>query len=254
MQVDILDTRYTHTAALRDSHYRAQPLPGMPNNWVSPVNYTRGTLWTQVEVLSKPSDVATIIQICMEGLRTARDEPTYACTNFSPRYTTTGTYTWGTAFPQMYAPSPPSFTRAPSPLAVILKRSNGSKPQGSDPDIAEYLPTDLHVTMTLVPEGESYVPPGEPEPQPDPTPDGGASDEEPLVDDGGDATGVDGDSDDGTLGIDAFDHGASQTPDDELLDDGAHDVLGGCVAAPASVVWTIGVALLAVPRRRRGRR
>src|SRR5258707_2374519 len=70
-----------------DSHYRVAPNPGTPSDWLSPVNYANGgTAFMHLEVDTKPSNAPTIFQICFEAT------PSYACTSFSPVYTTPGVY------------------------------------------------------------------------------------------------------------------------------------------------------------------
>jgi hypothetical protein len=154
----VVDVTYTHSAqTTKDSHYRVQPPPGTPSNWKSPVDFSAGDAWVRLEVKTKPAgDTPTRFQVCFELA------VNYACTDQSPTYTKPGVYTWGTPFSSFYLGGPVDWSQGIRDTALILKDTNNVKPAPEnvgDAVSARYMPTDLHVTVTLVPKGETYVPP-----------------------------------------------------------------------------------------------
>jgi hypothetical protein len=154
----VVDVTYTHSAqTTKDSHYRVQPPAGTPSNWKSPIDYSAGDAWVRLEVKTKPAgDTPTRFQICFELA------VNYACTDQSPTYTKPGVYTWGTAFSSFYLGGPVDWSNGIRDTALILKDTNNVKPAPEnvgDAVSAHYMPTDLHVTVTLVPKGETYVAP-----------------------------------------------------------------------------------------------
>jgi len=152
-QVTVTNVSYTHSAeTTSDSHYRVAPIAGSPSNWKAPVDYSQGSVHVLLEVKTKPTAKDTKFQICFEGT------PSYACTNQSVTYKTTGKYEWDTKFEDMWSPDdkpPVDWTKGVSKVALILKDTNNGKPQGN----AEYVPTDLHVEVTLVTAGATFAPP-----------------------------------------------------------------------------------------------
>jgi hypothetical protein len=154
----VVDATYTHSAqTTKDSHFRVQPPAGTPSNWTSPVDYASGEAWVRLEVKTKPTgDTPTKYQVCFELA------VNYACTDQAPTYTKPGVYTWGTQFSKFYLGGPVDWSKGIRQVALILKDTNNVKPAPEnvgDTVSARYMPTDLHVTVTLVPKGETYVPP-----------------------------------------------------------------------------------------------
>jgi hypothetical protein len=154
----VVDVSYTHSAqTTTDSHYRVQPPVGTPSNWKSPIDYSAGEAWVRLEVKTKPpGDTPTRFQVCFELA------VNYACTDQAPTYTKPGVYTWGTPFSNFYLGGPVDWSKGIRDTALILKDTNNVKPAPEnvgDAVSARYMPTDLHVTVTLVPKGETYVPP-----------------------------------------------------------------------------------------------
>jgi hypothetical protein len=151
-QFVVVDATYTHSAATTtDSHYRVAPTAQTPKDWTKPVDYANGIAHVVLEVKTKPSDAATRFQICFEGT------PTYACTDQSPPYTAPKTYAWETPIANFYQGDDKKINWADgvNTVALILKDTMNNKPQG-DPD---YVPTDLHVVVTIVSAGDTYQPP-----------------------------------------------------------------------------------------------
>ncbi len=249
-QFVIFDQTYTHTGELPDSHYRVDPLPETPADLTSPVDYASGTVHLYMEVLTKPTDEPTKMQVCFEA------SPTYGCTAQSPTYTTTGLYEWSTDVVDFWSPGTPDWSMGSGRIAVILKDTMNNKPSidnvGADV-AARYTPTDLHLVITWVAPGATYVPP-----MPDAV-DGGVSD-------GGAADG--GAADAGAADAGAAD--AGPTPDAGAMADAMaapdatadatparDDVTGGCSVGgrgAGDAAWLslfLFVALGARSRRRR---
>jgi hypothetical protein len=150
-QVVVTDVTYTHSAdTTSDSHYHVSPLAGTPSNWNSPVDYIKGSVHVLLEVKTKPvGDTPTKFQICFEGT------PSYGCTTQSPTYTKAGTYEWTSTFSSsmgFYYGGDVDWSKGVNKIALILKDTMNNKPAG-DP---KYMPTDLHVEVTLLSQGASY--------------------------------------------------------------------------------------------------
>jgi len=176
-QFVLLDETYTATAAnTSDSHYRVSPRAGTPTNWRAPIDFAAGRVYARLDVKSKPSSKLTLYNICFEAT------PSYACMPYG-RYTSTGVVEFDHAFSGFYQYDMVDWTKGVRQIALILKDETEKKMQGS-PD---FYPTTIHVTLTVVRAGATYVPPaatvdagmpqdagmpdaGEPEPQPDPRP------------------------------------------------------------------------------------
>lgn len=248
-QVVVTDVTYEHSATTTsDSHYRLDPSPETPADLTSPVDYASGAAHVRLEVFSKPSEEGTRFQICFEA------RPTYACTNQAPTYTTTGIYTWATAFSSFYQGDMVDWSMGTGRIALILKDTMNLKPSPEnvgEETSALFMPTMIRVTVTLVAPGGTYVDPTIVEDagvtEPDAGPPVMADTGTMPMPDSGSATPPTVDS--GTAGM-AADTGA--TPD---------DVAGGCsvsLARPGgmSFLGAIGVLamLLAGYRRSRARR
>jgi hypothetical protein len=148
----VLDQTYTATTAnTTDSHYYAKPLAGWPANWSAPINYGKGTAYVRFDVLEKPSTKMTFYNICLEG------NSGTCCLPLSPLYSTTGVVTFNAQFTSFWNYSTVDWSKGLHQIALILKDENQNKVQGN-PD---FYPTQIHVTITFVPQGGTYVPPPE---------------------------------------------------------------------------------------------
>ena len=156
-QIVVTEVTYTHSATTTsDSHYVINPLAGTPSNWVSPIDYSRGTAVVRLEVFTKPTTIPTRFQICFDG------SPSYACTDQAPAYTTPGVYTWTTPFTSFFQYSQVNWSLGTRQIALILKDTSNGKPAPENvgaTESAKYMPTRLRVTVTLVSPGGTYVPP-----------------------------------------------------------------------------------------------
>jgi hypothetical protein len=159
-QFVVVDSTWEHTPDLADSHYRVTPLGGTPANWKSPVDYASGMAHVHLVVTTKPTDQPTKFQVCFEAT------PTYACTDQSPTYTTVGVLDWETPFSNFWSPPGESvdWSQGTKKIAIILKDTKNGKPSadnvGAD-TAALYTPTQVHMVVTIVAPGSTYVPPTE---------------------------------------------------------------------------------------------
>ncbi len=149
VQTVLVDLAYDHTAeTTKDSHMHVKPPAGAPADWRSPVDFTAGHVRVRVEVLTKPSAEPTRFQVCFSGT------PRYACTAQSPPYTGTGVVEWDTPFPKFYQYDKVDWSRGIKGLSLILKDTKNGKPAPENVGVersALFLPTRLHVRVTLVP-------------------------------------------------------------------------------------------------------
>lgn len=159
-QFVVAEAAYTHSAqTTKDSHYRVKPTPETPANWQSPVDYTGGSVHVRLEVKTKPSDTPTRYQICFEM------KQNYCCTDQAPIYTVPGVYEWDTAVTKLWRPGPVDFTQGIVQSALILKDTNNVKPAPENVGQATsdlYMPSDVHVTVTVVATGSTYQDPNVP--------------------------------------------------------------------------------------------
>ena len=149
-QFVVVDETYTATAQnTDDSHYRVDPRAGSPTNWRSPVDYASGRAHARLEVITKPSTRKTLYNICYEAT------PSYACMGYSPAYTAPGVYDFEFPFSTFYQYNMVDWSKGVRKIALILKDENEAKKQG-DP---AFYPTKIHITITIVAPGGTYVPP-----------------------------------------------------------------------------------------------
>lgn len=157
-QFVVLDETWDHTPDMPDSHYRVDPTPATPDDWVNGTDYSDGSAWVYLEVQTKPTDQETKFQVCFEAT------PTYACTAQSPTYTTVGTYEWETRFSDFWSPpgTQVDWAQGTNRIACILKDTMNNKPSADnvgDEVAALYMPTRVRMVVTIVEEGSVYVPP-----------------------------------------------------------------------------------------------
>lgn len=157
-QVVVFDETWVHAPDIPDSHHNAMPLPETPASWVSPVDYSQGTAHVYLEVFTKPTAQETKFQVCFNS------QPTYACTDQSPTYTSTGTVEWATPVQSFWHPpeADPDWSLGVSGLSAILKDTMNNKPSADnvgDEVAALYMPTEVRMVVTLVSPGGEYTPP-----------------------------------------------------------------------------------------------
>jgi hypothetical protein len=169
-QIEILDATYTATTAnTSDSHYWFPPDDGTPDNWASPIDFAGGRAHVRFEVIDKPSDTPTLLNVCFEGT------PTYACLPYSPLYTDEDVYDFEYPFSAFYQGDQVDGAHGTDQIAFILKDEDEIKRQG-DPN---FYPTTIHVTVSLLTEDATYVPPSD-QPEPEDAGHDAGSVDEPL--------------------------------------------------------------------------
>ncbi|HMI89856.1 MAG TPA: hypothetical protein VK509_00770, partial [Polyangiales bacterium] len=153
-QFVLTDIEYTHsTTTTKDSHYYPTLPANTPKNWVTPVDYAHGSVHIVLDVKTKPpGDAPTKLQVCFEGT------PSYACTEQSPTYTTARRVEWDSPFSGFWYESTVDWTQGTKKMPLILKDDMNNKPHGD----VKYMPTDLHVQVTLVAKGSTFVAPPPP--------------------------------------------------------------------------------------------
>lgn len=269
-QIVVFDQTYVHAPDLPDSHFRMPPSAGTPDDWVSPIDWSAGSAWVHLEVMSKPTDQETKFQVCFEAT------PTYGCTYQAPTYTEVGVYEWETPFDAFWSPpgTTVDWTQGVNQIACILKDTMNGKPSADnvgDEIAALYMPTDVRIVVTLVEEGSVYEPP---EPLDAGTGTSGGSDGGDASTGGGDdaagdSTGV-ATSGEGEGSTAAADEGPAQDDDGAPppssgdstttaadatgTGSGAQEAdAGGCactVRASAGAPWWLALGLVAFARRR----
>lgn len=149
-QFVLIDLTYEATAAnTTDSLFPGTPAANIPRNLKTPIDYASGTAHVRFEVLSKPSAAKTLYNICFENASN------YACMGYPPAYTATGTYDFSGAFSSFWQGNLVDWSMGISKVQLILKDETEAKVQGN----AMFYPTKVHVTITLVAPGSTYVPP-----------------------------------------------------------------------------------------------
>ncbi len=153
-QFTIVDQTYEHKYE-EGSHHRVKPTAETPSNWKVPVDYTKGTVYGHMEILSRPSTDKVAFVICMESV------PSYACAT-APTYTTQKSLDWSQPFSKMFQADKVDWTKRPSIVALIQKdsmyRNVEVKDLGAD-TVMRILPSKLRVVLTFVAEGSTYKPP-----------------------------------------------------------------------------------------------
>jgi hypothetical protein len=150
-QFVLVDSTYTATTQnTKDSQYPIAPLPAAPASWKTPVDYAGGgSIYVRFEVLERPSTLSTLANVCFETASTLTCEP------YPPPFTNKGVFTASGKINLFWQYSVFDWTKKLDRVYVVLKDANENLVQGN----SQYYPTKMHVTVTVVPPGKSYVPP-----------------------------------------------------------------------------------------------
>jgi hypothetical protein len=150
-QFVLIDATYTATAAnTKDSQFLISPLAAAPANWRAPVDYASGSIYVRFEVLEKPSTADTYYGICFEA-----GTSSITCMPYPPLYNKPGVYTVSPKISLFWQYDMFDWTMPVQKVAVVLKDSTMRAAQGD----AMFYPTKVHVTVTVVPPGKTYVDP-----------------------------------------------------------------------------------------------
>jgi MYXO-CTERM domain-containing protein len=156
-------------------HHSVKPSPSQPANWVSPVDYSKGTVYIHQEVMTKPSMRTTQIDICFDG-----DLAGYGCIN-TAAYTTTGVHETVKPLTSMWQYDKVAWTRKRTVFHLVIKDPALGGTPGGKP-ASDYVPSTMRIVLTIVPPGGAYVPP-----TPAAAVDGGGAPEDASVTGGSDA-------------------------------------------------------------------
>ncbi|HEY0707193.1 MAG TPA: hypothetical protein VGG33_10360, partial [Polyangia bacterium] len=123
-----------------------------PANWTSPIDYTKGTVVVELDVIEKPSAELAQIDICFLTTKG------YGCRN-TTKYTSPGRY-------QLVRPMPTGFndydkidwTKPITHVQLVTK--DGANNNGGT-DLKKFFPHTTRIAVTFVAPGSTYVlPPG----------------------------------------------------------------------------------------------
>jgi hypothetical protein len=150
-QLLVFDVSYeANSMTTHNAHYDVKPLPDQPANWKSPIDYTAGTAYMHLEVMTKPSDLPTQIDVCFDG-----DLAGYGCIS-TDLYTTTGVHETVAKLSTMWQFDKVAWTKKRTLYQLVIKDKNNVN--GGNPPTA-FLPTKVRMVFTIVPPGGTYVPP-----------------------------------------------------------------------------------------------
>jgi hypothetical protein len=158
-QLVLFDEVYTAqvndpTIAGAKFHHAVKPYPDQPASWVSPVDYSKGTIYFHLEVMSKPSKRPTVIDVCFDG-----DLPGYGCID-TGAYTDVGTYdSKPQALTDAYQWNKIAWAKKRTVYHLVIKDpALGGTPGGTP--ATDFVPSKLRIVATIVPAGGTYTPPG----------------------------------------------------------------------------------------------
>jgi hypothetical protein len=129
------------------SQFPIKPLPGVPQNWRTPVDYANGSIYVRFEILEKPSTRSTLCNVCFENTGTL------TCMPYAAPYTAASVVTSAPKLPAFWQYDVYDWTKPVEFVQVVLKDQDTKLVQG-DP---QFYPTKMRVTVTVVPPGKTYV-------------------------------------------------------------------------------------------------
>jgi hypothetical protein len=139
----------------RDAHYDVRPSEQVPftqpDSWRAPIDYTQGTVYIEQEVITKPSQLDTQVDICF--LNTSGGG--YGCRS-TVFYKTTGRVTTMRPANSFYQFNQINWNGKITFVQLIVKDRNNTN--GGNPK-ASFMPTRMRIAMTFVSQGGTYTPP-----------------------------------------------------------------------------------------------
>jgi hypothetical protein len=151
---DVVYTAEYYDMTVKGEHYHhlVLPAPTEPASWTSPIDYSKGTVYFHLEVMTKPSARSTWITVCFDG-----DLEAYGCIE-TGAYTTTGVHdsmrplssAW------QYGKIQWSKRRTQYHLAIKDAARDNFPP---DSEQGQFVPSKMRIVMTIVPPGGKYTPP-----------------------------------------------------------------------------------------------
>jgi len=151
-QFVLVDMGFTQTSA---SH-PLKASPGVPANWLEPVNYAEGTVYIRLEVLSKPSDKPVKFQFSVFGTASGRGPQNQAAGSLF-EVTKPGVYEWHEPLPNFWNHVGIDWSRGLNSMRLIVKDSALVYIDDTF-DRRLYYPMELNIRVTLVSKGEAFDP------------------------------------------------------------------------------------------------
>ncbi|CAG0957191.1 Serine-aspartate repeat-containing protein D [Methanosarcinales archaeon] len=156
-QLIIMDVNYTHNNYTMAFSYFGKP--NVPDNLVSPINYAGGTIYSRLQVTTKPSTKIVNYQMCMFQDKIVEEK--HACTNFV-KFNRTGTYYASQSMTSLYQYYNISWDRKLLDQMLVVKDLTGwpvDTRYGFDgnwsgwPNLYLYYPMQVRYTAIIVPPG-----------------------------------------------------------------------------------------------------
>src|SRR5439155_26865598 len=119
-------------------------------SWKTPIDYHAGTVYIHQEVMTKPSNLPTMIDICFDG-----DLEGYGCIG-TDLYTDVGVHETVAKLSTMWQYGKVAWDKKRTLYQLVVKDKNNVN--GGNPKSA-FMPTKMRIVLTVVPPGGTYVPP-----------------------------------------------------------------------------------------------
>ena len=165
--VVLLDMTYTHQSKLQNGQgafsFFSAP-QRLRTNLNAPLNFANGTLYQRVNVLSKPSEQAVKYQLCLIPDDDISIQP--ACSNKNTlQLTSPGTYESSQSINSFSNYQQINWQNGILELLLVVNDTHGEplddsylvKADGSNVDILEFFPMQVHYTAVWVPDGASFT-------------------------------------------------------------------------------------------------
>jgi hypothetical protein len=151
---DVVYTAEYYDMTVKGEHYHhlVNPAPTEPASWTTPIDYSKGTVYFHLEVMTKPSARSTAITVCFDG-----DLEAYGCI-VTGAYTTTGVHDSMMPLSSTWQYGKIQWNKRRTQYHLVLK--DGAKdnfPPDSEKDL--FVPSKMRIVMTIVPPGGKYTPP-----------------------------------------------------------------------------------------------
>lgn len=129
-----------------------------PKDWTSPIDYRNGSAHIRIEVLEKPAgDVPTVWSLCYIPMKGQNNN--YGCLS-SPSYTKTGVFEKDQKMTEFWENDSIIWTEGIKFMSLVIKRakSGGKAHAHLQPDLKEFFPTKIRVSIVQVSKGGKYDP------------------------------------------------------------------------------------------------
>ena len=159
-QFVLIDETFTFTKAEADannSHYYGSKLnPERPSDWTQPVDYVNGSVHVRLEVLDKPAG-GEITQWVLCYIAQTPIDAGYGCTG-TGTYTEEGVYDVDNGM-DFWQHEDIDWTDGVKEMHLVMKDSDDSTGFAHlRPDVEEFFPTTVRITMVQVSAGSTYDP------------------------------------------------------------------------------------------------